>query len=94
MLGFIRVSRIRGVLEGHLELADRCHRLEMQVKQLADNLSALEGQHASLRGTVNGLRGGRPRASVTPITEIPPGDKQALRRALLPQHLQAPTGDP
>jgi len=82
MFGLIRVKRIRGLLEQNVEMLERIHRLEIAHKQLVEAQELLQGQHNSLRAKVVGSMGGRPPKNVTPLSEIPLGDKAALRRAM------------
>lgn len=64
-------------------LTQRVHRLEIALGQFSDAFAQLQGQHVKLRNQFHGSKGGRPTsATVTPINEIPHGDKAALRRAL------------
>lgn len=61
-------------------MLQRLHRLEMALAQYAEHFAALQGAHVKLRNQFHGMKGGRPTASS--VSEIPHGDKAALRRAL------------
>jgi len=64
-------------------LHQRVHRLEMALLQFGERFDALQGAHMKLRNQFHGSKGGRPVSnSETPISQIPRGDKAALRRAL------------
>lgn len=80
------ISRIVSELN---ELGERVHRLEIARSELKERCDLLEGQIESLRARWKGDRGGRPpgpRLVAGDVSSIPRGDKEALRRALLPGH--------
>ncbi len=78
----ISVRRAREVAQETPTVLQRLHRLEMAHGQLVEHFSALSGAHQKLRNQFHGSKGGRPPAEPGSVSEIPRGDKEALRRAL------------
>lgn len=79
----IRNRHMRALFEQHQELQERLHRLEIAHRELRDHFVLLDAQQVKLAGRLDGRRGGRPKTDqASPLDEIPPGDKAALRRAL------------
>jgi len=90
MLRFFRKPSPPDVGDVVNALVQHVRRLEIAHNALQEHFDALQSAHNKLRAHVYGSLGGRPRGTVTAITDIPMGDKAALRRALLPQHQPAP----
>jgi predicted RNase H-like nuclease (RuvC/YqgF family) len=63
------------------KLKERVHRLETELREQTDELSQLKGHHLKLRKQFDGSKGGRPNEGGR-LSDVPVGDKQALRRAL------------
>lgn len=79
----ISVRRASEVAQETPSVLQRLHRLEMALHQYGEAFAALQGAHMKLRNQFHGAKGGRPAASSGgSISEIPHGDKAALRRAL------------
>lgn len=73
----------------------RVQRLEIELQELQESLSALQGAHAKLRNQFHGSKGGRPAdaAALRSADDIPRGDKASLRLAagLLPGRVRSIT---
>lgn len=66
-------------------LREKVHRLEIQVAEYSDLLTALQTSHARLQGTVRGRLGGRPRHDETRLSS--PDSKAKFRAQLQAQGL-------
>lgn len=82
----IRERYIRAQQRHLQDLEERAHRLEIANRQLHERLELLESSQDRLLARFKGDRGGRPRKdqeqTPLPLSEVPFGDKQALRKAL------------
>lgn len=74
-------ASVSGVLKNH---RDSIQRLEIEVRELRDQLSQLQGHHLKLRKQFDGSKGGRPasQSGQLPLDQVPFGDKARLRAAL------------
>jgi len=58
---------------------ERLNRLEIDMRAIQDELSALEGRHLKLRKQFDGSKGGRPSGLQDDDGAVPRGDKAGLR---------------
>lgn len=78
------IRRVRNVVdkEDTAPLRQRVQRLEIDLQELQEQFSALQGAHAKLRNQFHGSKGGRPPEDAKgSLDAIPHGDKAALRLA-------------
>jgi len=78
----ISIRRASEVAQETPALHQRVHRLEIALSEFSEAFAALHGAHQKLRNQFHGSKGGRPAATGGDLSEIPHGDKAALRRKL------------
>lgn len=76
----ISFRRTSEVVQETPTLHQRVHRLEIALHEFSEAFATLQGAHMKLRNQFHGQKGGRPPSGN--VSEIPHGDKAALRRAL------------